>query len=125
MPVAKTHSSAGLTIGMKNLMGITGDHRSKWHWELHEAISDINLGVKSHLTVVDATSIMVKNGPTGGRADYLKRLDTVIASPDVVSADAVASGLFGRDPSGIGYLALGQQKGIGRLEGFTSKTIRV
>jgi uncharacterized protein (DUF362 family) len=125
MPVAKTHSSAGLTIGMKNLMGISGDQRSKWHWELHEAISDINLGVKSHLTVVDATNIMVKNGPTGGRADYLNRLDTIIASPDVVSADAVAAGLFERNPSGIGYLALGQQKGIGRLEGFTSKTIRI
>jgi uncharacterized protein (DUF362 family) len=125
LPVAKTHSSAGLTIGMKNLMGISGDQRSKWHWELHEAISDINLGVKSHLTVVDATSIMVKNGPTGGRADYLKRLDTIIASSNVVSADAVAAGLFGRDPARIGYLALGQEKGIGRLEGFTSKTTRV
>jgi uncharacterized protein (DUF362 family) len=125
LPVAKTHSSAGLTIGMKNLMGISGDQRSKWHWEIHEAISDINLGVKSHLTVVDATNIMVKNGPTGGRADYLKRLDTIIASSNVVSADAVAAGLFSRDPARIGYLALGQEKGIGRLEGFTSKSIRV
>jgi uncharacterized protein (DUF362 family) len=37
LPVAKHHSTAGLTIGMKNLMGITGDNRSRWHWELHQA----------------------------------------------------------------------------------------
>ena len=125
LPVAKNHSSAELTVGMKNLMGITGDQRSKWHWELHEAISDINLGVKSHLTVIDATNIMVKNGPTGGRPDYLKRLDTIIASPDVVSADAVAAGLFGKDPARIGYIALGQKKGIGKLEGFISKSVQI
>jgi uncharacterized protein (DUF362 family) len=119
LPVAKHHSSAGLTIGMKNLMGITGDQRSRWHWELHEAISDINLGIRSHLTVVDATNIMIKNGPTGGRSEYLKRHDTVVASSDIVSADAVTADLFGKDPGSIGYMALAQQKGVGKLQGFT------
>jgi uncharacterized protein (DUF362 family) len=125
VPVAKSHSSAGLTIGMKNLMGITGDRRPKWHWHLHEAISDINLGVKSHLTVVDATNIMIKNGPTGGRKEYLRRLDTIVASPDVVSADAAAAGLFGKNPKQLEYLILGQKKGVGRLEGFTSKQVSI
>jgi uncharacterized protein (DUF362 family) len=125
VPVAKSHSSAGLTIGMKNLMGITGDVRSKWHWKLHEAISDINLGVRSHLTVVDATNIMYKNGPTGGSPNYLKRFDTVIASSNVVSADAAAAGLFGKIPGTINYLVLAQKKGVGTLEGFTSKKISI
>jgi uncharacterized protein (DUF362 family) len=125
VPVAKSHSSAGLTLGMKNLMGITGDARSKWHWELHEAISDINLGVKSHLTVVDATNIMFRNGPTGGRPSYLRQLDTVIASSNVVSADSVATGLFGKTPGDIGYLSLAQQKGVGKLDSFTLKKISI
>ncbi len=125
VPVAKSHSSAGLTIGMKNLMGITGDMRSRWHWELHEAISDINLGVKSHLTVVDATNIMFRNGPTGGSPNYLKKLDTVIVSSNVVSADSVATGLFGKMPGNVGYLDLAQKKGVGKLEGFTSKKINL
>ena len=123
VPVAKSHSSAGLTIGMKNLMGITGDVRSKWHWHLHEAISDINLGVRSHLTVVDATNIMYKNGPTGGSPNYLRRHDTVIASSNVVSADATTAGLFGKIPGTISYLALAQEKGVGDLKGFTSKKV--
>ncbi len=123
VPVAKHHSSAGLTLGMKNLMGITGDNRGKWHWHLHESISDINMGVKSHLTIIDATNIMFQNGPTGGRTDYLKRLDTIIASPDIVSADATAARLFDKDPHSIGYIAKGNEKGIGKIEGFTSHTV--
>ena len=119
VPVAKHHSSAGLTIGMKNLMGITGDNRSRWHWELHEAISDISLGVKSTLTVVDATNIMLRNGPTGGRKEYLRQLDTVIASGDVVSADAEAAKLFGRDPESIEHIFLASKKGIGKIKGYT------
>jgi uncharacterized protein (DUF362 family) len=125
VPVAKDHSSAGLTIGMKNLMGITGDNRPKWHWELHDAIADINIGVKSHLTVVDATNIMLDNGPTGGSKNYLKRLDTIVASPDVVSADAETSLLFGIPPGKIDYIRKAAAKGIGRMDKYTKKVVRV
>jgi len=119
VPVAKHHSSAGLTMGMKNLMGITGDNRSKWHWDLHEAISDINLGVKTTLTIIDATYIMLRNGPTGGSTDYLERLDTVIASGDVVSADAEAVKLFGTEPESVDYLKLAAAKGVGKIRGYS------
>ena len=118
VPVAKSHSAAGLTIGMKNLMGITGDNRSRWHWDLHNAISDINTAVKTDLLVVDATKIMLRNGPTGGRLDYLKQLNTIIASNNVLSGDAEAAKLFGINPSEIGYMALGQKKGVGKLKGY-------
>jgi len=123
VPVAKHHTSAGLTLGMKNLMGITGDNRGKWHWHLHESISDINMGVKSHLTIIDATNIMLKNGPTGGSMDYLKRLDTIIASPDIVSADATAATLFNKDPRSIGYIVKAHNKGVGKIEDFTSHKV--
>lgn len=123
VPVAKHHSAAGLTIGMKNLMGITGDNRSKWHWNLHEAIAEINTAVKSHLTIVDATNIMIKNGPTGGSTEYLKQLDTVIASSNVVKADAETAELFGIKPLKIGYIARAHEKGIGEIEGYSRKTV--
>ncbi len=119
VPVAKHHSSSGLTIGMKNLMGVTGDDRSRWHWQLHEAIADINLAVRSHLTVVDATWIMRRGGPTGGSLSFLERKDMVIASTNVVSADAEAAALFGVQPAGIAHLKLAEAKGIGRLSGYS------
>ena len=125
VPVAKHHSSAGLTIGMKNLMGITGDNRSKWHWNLHEAISDINIAVRSHLTVVDATNIMIMGGPTGGKPEYLKKLDAVIASSNVASADAEATYLFGKTPESIGYIRLAREKNIGKIRNYSKKKITV
>jgi len=125
VPVAKHHSSADLTIGMKNLMGITGDNRSRWHWQLHDAISDINMAVRSHLTVVDATNIMLKHGPTGGSVDYLKRLDTVIASSNVASADAETAKLFGISPAKIRYIALARDKGVGKIDGYSRKTVAI
>lgn len=121
VPVAKHHSSAGLTLGMKNLMGITGDNRSKWHWKLHEAISDINMAVKTHLTIIDATNIMLQNGPTGGRKEYLKRLDRIIVSSNIASADAEAAGLFNIQPDSIGYIRKAREKKIGKIEGYSRK----
>ncbi len=119
LPVAKHHSSAGLTIGMKNLMGVTGDNRSRWHWKLDQSIADINSAVRSHLTVVDAGAIMVRGGPTGGSLDYLKPTDTVIASANVVEADAEAVRLFDREPASLGYLELAAARGMGKLAGYS------
>jgi len=123
VPVAKHHSSSGLTIGMKNLMGITGDNRSRWHWQLHDAISDINIAVKSHITLVDATNIMLKNGPTGGSRSYLKRLDTIVASSNVASADAETALLFGIKPKSIGYIARAAEKGIGKIHDYSLSSL--
>jgi uncharacterized protein (DUF362 family) len=123
LPVAKHHSTAGLTIGMKNLMGISGDNRSRWHWDLHQAISDINMAVKSDLTVVDATAIMTKRGPTGGSLGYLKNTDTIIASSKVAQADAETTLLFGMQPQDLGYLRLAEEKGLGSIGAYSRKVI--
>jgi len=123
LPVAKQHSTAGLTIGMKNLMGITGDNRSRWHWDIHQAISDINMAVKSDLTVVDATAIMTRKGPTGGSLSYLEDTDTIIASPGVAQADAETALLFGMQPEDLGYLRLAEEKGLGSIGGYSRKEI--
>ncbi len=125
VPVAKNHSSATLTLGMKNLMGITGDNRQKWHWKLHEAISDINTRIKPDLTVIDATKIMLKNGPTGGSTSYLKEMDTVIASSNVLSADSEAAKLFGLSADKIPYMKLGAEKGVGKISGYTLGSINL
>ena len=123
LPVAKTHSTAGLTIGMKNLMGISGDNRSRWHWDIHQAISDINMAVGSDLTVVDATAIMTRRGPTGGSLSYLEDTDTIIASAGVAQADAETCLLFGMKPDELGYLRLAEQKGLGPISGYSRREI--
>ena len=92
VPIAKNHGSATLTLGMKNLMGVIQDRNTLHAIGLHQAIADLNSTVKPQLTIVDAIRILTANGPTGGSLDDVKRLDTIIASADVVAADAYADG---------------------------------
>ncbi|HEX7975249.1 MAG TPA: DUF362 domain-containing protein, partial [Anaerolineales bacterium] len=81
VPIAKHHSLARLTLGMKNLMGVI-QHREDMHIHLGERLADLASLVKPTLTVVDAVRILLRNGPTGGNLKDVKQLDTLIASPD-------------------------------------------
>jgi uncharacterized protein (DUF362 family) len=113
VPVAKHHSSSGLTIGMKNVMGVIGGNRAVLHRRLAEALVDMNRVVHSHLTVVDATRVLVANGPQGGRVEDVETLGTVLASTDVVAVDAVTATLFGKSMHDLSYLQLAHEKGLG------------
>ncbi len=113
VPVAKHHSSSGLTIGMKNVMGVIGGNRAVLHRRLAEALVDMNRVVRSHLTVVDATRVLVANGPQGGRIEDVETLGTVLASSDVVAVDAVTATLFGKAMHDLPYLKLAHDKGLG------------
>ncbi len=116
VPIAKDHGGATLTLGMKNLMGVVYNRNDMHKLGLHQAIADLNSAVKPQLTVVDAIRILVANGPTGGNLDDVKRMDTIIASADVVAADAYATTLFGMKPADIGYIKFGAEMGLGKMD---------
>ena len=113
LPVAKHHSASRLTIGMKNVMGVIGKNRATLHRILPEALHDMNRVVRSHLTLVDATRVLIDNGPQGGRLEDVKWLNRVIASSDVVAADTVAASLFELSAEDLPYLKLAHDKGLG------------
>ena len=125
LPIAKTHGMAGLTLSLKNLMGISGDQRGRWHWQLDDAIADINRVVHSRLTLIDASAIMLRGGPTGGDPADLKRLDTFIASSNPVSADVEAAKLFGRSPTDLPYVGRAEKAGVGKASGYIVRKIGV
>jgi uncharacterized protein (DUF362 family) len=116
IPIAKDHEGATLTLGMKNLMGVVLDRNGMHARGLHQAIADLNSAVKPHLTIVDAIRILTANGPTGGNLADVKRMDTIIASTDVVAADAYATTLFGMKPADIGHIRYGAEMGLGKME---------
>lgn len=113
LPVAKHHSASGLTIGMKNIMGVLGGNRAVLHRNLPEALVDMNRAIRSHLTLVDATRILIANGPQGGKLEDVRTLETIIASSDVVAADSISTALFGKNYSDLKYLQLAHDKGLG------------
>lgn len=116
LPVAKHHSISVLTMGMKNVMGVIGGNRGVLHKRIDEALCDINRVVHSDLTVVDATRILVANGPQGGDLKDVRRTETLIASPDIVAADSYAATLFGKKPLEIPTLAAAARRGLGTAD---------
>ncbi len=115
VPVAKHHSLAILTLAGKNLMG-TIDNRPAMHRNLGQRIADITSRVRPQLTVMDAVRILTAHGPTGGNLEDVQRLDTVIASHDLVAVDAYAATLFGLTGSDVSYVARSAEMGLGRID---------
>lgn len=115
VPIAKHHSLAKLTLGMKNLMGVV-QNRESLHANLGQRLADLTSRVKPALTVVDAVRILTANGPTGGNLADVKKLDTVIASPDVVATDTYGASLFGVQPGDLAYIVAGEKMGLGTTD---------
>lgn len=116
VPIAKHHSGARLTLGLKNLMGVILNRGALHANGLHKSIVDLSTVVKPQLTVIDATRILVGNGPTGGSLSDVREMNTVIASSDVVAADAYAATLFNMTGADIEYIRLADQIGLGTMD---------
>jgi len=115
VPIAKTHGLARLTLAAKNLMGLT-ENRGGLHTNLGERMVDLYTLFKPKLIVVDAYRMLMAHGPTGGNLKDVKLAKTVIASHDIVAADAYATTLFGLKPEEISYIKAGAARGIGTMD---------
>lgn len=127
VPVLKHHSSAKVTICMKNLMGIVWDRRY-WHRnDLHQCIADFATWRKPDLNIVDAYRVMTRNGPRGvSQADIVLKKSLII-STDMVAADAAAAKIFGSEPADIGHIKIAHEMGVGNmnLEELNIERLRV
>jgi uncharacterized protein (DUF362 family) len=115
VPIAKHHSLARLTLGMKNLMGLI-QNRSSIHRNLGQRVADLTSLFRPTLTVVDAVRILMANGPSGGNLNDVQQMDTVIVSPDIVAADSYTTSLFGMRPDDIAYISAASAMGLGRSD---------
>jgi uncharacterized protein (DUF362 family) len=116
IPVTKVHRSATMTQCLKNMMGAIGGNRRILHTNLHLAIAELNLVLRPDLHVVDATRIMVKNGPTGGRLEDVEVRNLVLAGTDPVALDAFGATLFGFKPEDVEHITKAHQVGRGEMD---------
>jgi uncharacterized protein (DUF362 family) len=115
VPIAKHHSLARLTLGGKNLMGVI-QKRGGIHANLGQRIADLVSLVRPNLTVVDAVRTLMAHGPTGGNLNDVRLTETIIASHDIVAADAYAATLFDLKGSDIVYVRTAAEMGLGTLD---------
>jgi uncharacterized protein (DUF362 family) len=116
VPVAKHHNLVRYTGAMKNWYGILGGRRNRLHQNIDVSIADLATFMRPTLTVLDATRVLMRNGPQGGNIDDARDMHQVIASTDQVAVDAYACTLIGERPERILYLGLGQERGLGQID---------
>jgi uncharacterized protein (DUF362 family) len=115
LPVAMHHSLIRITCGLKNWFGITGKPRLTLHEDVQRAIAEFAALMRPTLTIVDATRVLMENGPQGGNLADVKLVRTVAAGTDPVALDTWAASLFVPLPL-PGNLALAAEMGLGRVD---------
>ena len=114
VPIAKHHGTTRLTLGCKNMMGTILD-RGLIHANIGQRIADLTSAVRPALTVVDAIRTLMRNGPTGGDLNDVRLTNTIIASHDIVAADAYAATLFDLRGEDISYIRAAADMGLGNM----------
>ena len=115
VPIAKDHGATRLSLAGKNLLGVILD-AGEVHTNIGQRTADIMSVCRPTLTVVDAVRVLTANGPTGGDLNDVERLDTVLASTDIVAADAYAATLFDLGGPDIPYVQAAYDMGLGEMD---------
>jgi len=122
VPMMKTHTLAGVTLGMKNLIGTyPGAVYQAVRGRMHDAASKVELSGtasaivdivranKLGLVVIDASTAMEGNGPTEGA---LVPMETIVAGVNPLAADMVAASLMGFSTTDIPTFTWANKAGL-------------
>jgi uncharacterized protein (DUF362 family) len=112
----KDHNLCSASMTMKNWYGMLGGRRNQFHQRIHGIVSDFPHMVKPTLAILDATRVLMRNGPTGGSLGDVKRGDTLVAGTDMVAIDTFGYALLERDPADLEYLHLAAARGLGSMQ---------
>jgi len=120
IPVAKSHSATGVSLGMKGLMGLVWD-RESFHsrFNINQAIADLGTVIKPQLTILDATRALVSGGPGG--PGQVRKPNLIIAGTDPVAVDSYGVSIvpwYGQNFKGrqVEHLLTAYQKGLGKID---------
>ena len=116
MAPLKDHHRSGASMIMKNWYGLLGGRRNIFHQDIHNIIMELAMMVKPSLVILDATTSMMTNGPTGGSLSDLKNTNTMIVSTDQVAADAFGASLLGRSLDELPFIGKAEAAGIGTAD---------
>ncbi|MBW2092013.1 MAG: DUF362 domain-containing protein, partial [Deltaproteobacteria bacterium] len=109
-----------VSLSMKGMMGLVLKRRvMHWRYDLDTSLVDLCTLLKADLVVIDASRVLSTGGP-GGPGKILKE-DTIIASRDMVAADAYTVSRFewyGRrfKPRQVGHIMQAHERRLGRMD---------
>ncbi len=116
IPIAKTHNLCFASLGMKNLYGFFGGSRNRFHQKIHNTIAELAEFIQPTITILDATRLLIKNGPTGGSINDVIDANTIAISTDIVAIDTFGAEILKIDPKKIRYITLAEKNGVGNSD---------
>ncbi|MBS7645544.1 MAG: DUF362 domain-containing protein [Candidatus Bathyarchaeia archaeon] len=108
VPKLKPHRQAGVTLSIKNMMGVMTP-KGSMHIHLHRNIADLASIVKPRVAVIDG----VIAGEGHESAGDPVRMDLVIAGLDPVAVDAVGAAVMMIPVEEVKHLRYAMEKGLG------------
>jgi uncharacterized protein (DUF362 family) len=111
--VAKHHGLSRATLGMKNWFGAIAGRRNQLHQDVARANAELAAFFKPHLTVLDGTRVLLRNGPQGGNLEDVSHPRVLMAGADPVAIEAFGATLLNLTPEDLPQIALAEQKGLG------------
>lgn len=116
LPKLKTHGLVGMTGAVKVLFGlIPGLQKAQYHLKALDPLDfshlllDIYFAAQARLFLMDAVEAMEGKGPSSGE---IRRLGLVLASPNGLALDFVASKLIGFNPTEVLTNRVAMERGI-------------
>ncbi|UCD35266.1 MAG: DUF362 domain-containing protein [Nitrospiraceae bacterium] len=114
VPALKEHSLCGVTVSLKNMVGVLPARLYSGYWsykksqihkyDTHGCIADLVSIVPPAMSIVDASVGLKEHHLSGSPAD--PALNMIYGSPDALEADIFGCGLIGRKWKDITYLRM-------------------
>lgn len=116
MAPLKDHHRSGASMVMKNWYGLLGGRRNIFHQDIHNIIKELAMMVRPTLVILDGTTVMMSNGPTGGSLSDLHNMNTLVVGTDQVAVDAFGARLLGRSVEDLPFIGKAAGAGVGTAD---------
>jgi uncharacterized protein (DUF362 family) len=120
LPKLKTHLMAGVTLGVKNQLGLVmqEDRIRDHNQRLHRKLADIFCVVRPDFTLIEGLYAFNHGhyAPAGLQERCVEKLGALVAGEDTLAADAVGTRIMGLDPREVEHLALAAEDGLGEID---------
>ena len=119
VPKMKTHHWVGVTLSLKNMIGIVPGIKYGWpkniiHWnKIEKSIVEINATIPTHYTVVDGVLGMEGDGPIMGSPI---KVGALVMGNNALSVDATSARIMGLEPNKINYFQAAHENRLGSLK---------
>jgi len=118
LPKLKTHSMAGVTLGIKNQWGFPqhADRGKDHNYNLHSKLVDVYEYIKPDICIIDGSAGGTIHGhypPTAWEARLVIPFNILVGGRDTLAVDVVGARIFGLTLDEVPHLKIAYERGLG------------